>query len=216
MASQKTEQQFNTPFLPIFVVEGKPGMAEMGIRAKMLVKDVMSSPVITTNEREPVTKVAKLMGKHDLGCIIVTGKDGKPLGIITERDLITRVLAKNRPRYKLASKDVMTAPLVTIDPDETLSEAARRMSRLNVRRLGVIYKGELVGVVSSKDILAITPELIEITQEKAKIEGEIVAEKEYPQMAGYCDSCGQWSDALEEVEGSFICEDCKLEMKNEY
>ena len=191
-------------------------MAEMGIRAKMLVKDVMSSPVITINEREPVTKVAKLMGRHDLGCIIVTGKDGKPLGIITERDLITRVLAKNRPRYKLAAKDVMTAPLVTIDPDETLSEAARRMSRLNVRRLGVIYRGELIGVISSKDILAITPELIEIIQEKAKIEGKTLAEEEYPQMAGYCDLCGQWSDALEEAEGSFICEDCKIEMKGEY
>lgn len=192
-------------------------MAEMGIRARMLVKDVMSSPVITVNEKEPVTKVAKLMGKHDLGCIIVTGKDGKPLGIITERDLVTRVLAKNRPRYKLAAKGVMTAPLVTIDPNETLSEAARRMSRLNVRRLGVIYKGELVGVISSKDILAITPELIEIIQEKAKIQGESATEEvTYPQMAGYCDLCGQWSDTLEEVEGSFICEDCKIETKGEY
>lgn len=191
-------------------------MAEMGIRARMLVKDVMSSPVVTVNEKETVTKVAQLMGKHDLGCIIVTGKDGKPLGIITERDLVARVLAKNRPRYKLAAKDAMTAPLVTIDPEETLSEAARRMSRLNVRRLGVIYKGELVGIISSKDILAITPELIEIMQEKAKIEGKTVAEEEYPQMAGYCDSCGQWSDTLEEVEGSFICEDCKIEMKSEY
>jgi CBS domain-containing protein len=192
-------------------------MAEMGIRARMLVKDVMTSPVITVNEKEPVTKVAQLIGKHDLGCIIVTGKDGKPLGIITERDLVTRVLAKNRPRYKLTAKDVMTAPLITIDPDETLSEAARRMSRLNIRRLGVMYKGELVGIISSKDILAITPELIEIMQEKAKIQGEAMAEEEgYLPMAGYCDRCAQWSDTLEEVEGSFICEDCKLEMKSEY
>ncbi len=191
-------------------------MSEMGIRARMLVKDVMSSPVITVNEKETVTKVAQLMRKHDLGCIIVTGKDGKPLGIITERDLVKRVLAKNRPRLKMAAKDVMTAPLITIDPEENLSEASRRMSRLNVRRLGVMYKGELVGIISSKDILAITPELIEIMQEKAKIEGKAVTEQEYPQMAGYCDLCGQWSDTLEEVEGSFICEDCKIEMKGEY
>jgi len=198
-------------------VEGKLAMAEIGIRARMLVKDVMSSPVVTVNEKEPVTKVAQLMDKHDLGCIIVTGKDGKPLGIITERDLITRVLAKNRPRYKLAAKNVMAAPLITINPEETLSEAARRMSRLNIRRLGVMYKGELVGIISSKDILAITPELIEMTQEKAKIEGDTVTEEAtYPPMAGYCDLCGQWSDTLEEVEGSFICEDCKIEMKSEY
>ncbi len=187
-------------------------MAEMGIRARMLVKDVMSSPVVTLHEKEPVTKVAQLMEKYDLGCVIVTGKDGKPLGIITERDLVRRVLAKNRPRYKLAAKNVMTAPLITIDPDETLSEASRIMSRLNVRRLGVMYKGRLVGLISSKDILAITPELIEIIQEKAKIEGETAQEEVTQQpMAGYCDRCGQWSDTLEEVEGSFICEDCKIE-----
>ncbi len=198
-------------------MEGRLTMAEMGIRARMIVKDVMSSPVVTVNEKETVTKVAKLMGTHDLGCIIVTGKDGKPLGIITERDLVKRVLAKNRPRYKLAAKDVMTAPLITIDPEENLSEASRRMSRLNVRRLGVMYKGELVGIISSKDILAVTPELIEIMQQKAKIEGETVAEEvTYQPMAGYCDFCGQWSDTLEEVEGSFICEDCKIEMKSEY
>lgn len=192
-------------------------MAEMGIRERMLVKDVMSSPVVTVNEKDKVTKVANLMGKNDLGCIIVTGRDGKPLGIITERDLVRRVLAKNRPRYKLAAKNVMTAPLVTIDPDVTLSDAARRMSRLNVRRLGVMYKGELVGLISSKDILAITPELIEIIQEKAKIQGEAATEETiYPQMAGYCDNCSQWSDALEEVDGSFVCEDCKIEMKGEY
>lgn len=192
-------------------------MSEMGIRGKMLVKDVMSSPVVTINEKDTVTKAAKLMGKHELGCIIVTGKDSKPLGIITERDLVTRVLAKNRVRYKLAAKDVMTTPLIMISPDESLSEAARRMSRLNVRRLGVIYKGDMVGIISSKDILAITPELIEIQQEKAKIESKAEAEdEEYLQMAGYCDQCRQWSNTLEEVEGSFICEDCKIEMKSEY
>jgi len=191
-------------------------LSDMGIRGKMVVKDVMSSPVVTVNEKETATKVAQLVSKHELGCIIVTGKDGKPLGIITESDLVARVLAKNRPRYKLAAKDVMTAPLITIDPDETLSEAARRMSHLNVRRFGVMYEGKLVGIISSKDILAITPELIEITREKAKIEGKTVAEEEYPQMTGYCDRCRQWSDALEEVEGSFICENCKSEMKNEY
>lgn len=198
-------------------MEGKPAMAEMGIRTRMIVKDVMSSPVVTINEKETVTKVAKLMGEHDLGCIIVTGKDGKPIGIITERDLVTRVLAKNRPRYKLAAKNVMTAPLITIEPDEILSEAARRMSRLNVRRLGVMYKGELVGIISSKDILAITPELLEIIQEKAKIQGETLAEEAaHPPMTGHCDHCGQWSDTLDEIEGSFICEDCKIEMKSEY
>jgi len=193
-------------------------MAEMGIRARMLVKDIMTSPVITIDEDAPVSSAAQLMDKNNVGCIIVASKEAKPLGIITEKDLVTRVLAKNATANKLTAKEVMTSPLVTVDPDETLSEAARRMSQLGIRRLGVMYKGNLVGLVSSKDILAITPELIEIIQEKARIEGGTAAEEAmwHPPLAGYCDQCAQWSDNLQEVEGRFLCEDCRTELTSEY
>lgn len=193
-------------------------MAELGIRTRILVKDVMSSPVITIDEEEFVDKAAQLMAEHNLGCIVVTGKKGKPLGILTERDLVTRVLAKNVKSSKVTAKEVMTSPLITVDPDITLSEAARRMSRLNVRRFGVMYKGNLVGLISSKDILAVTPELIEIIEEKIRLEGETRAgvDAETPPLAGYCDQCGQWSDDLREVEGNFLCEECQEEMKVEY
>jgi CBS domain-containing protein len=193
-------------------------MAEIGIRTRMLVKDVMSSPVFTIHEDATVKDLAHLMEQHELGCIVVTSEEGKPLGIITERDLVTRVLAKNAKASKLSAKEVMTSPLITVDPDEPLSDAAKRMSELHIRRLGVMYKGNLVGIISSKDILAVTPELIEIIQEKAKIEGRPTMEEatEYAPMAGYCDRCGLWSDALEEVEGSFLCEECKAEVETEY
>lgn len=193
-------------------------MAEMGIRTKMLVKDVMSSPTITVDEKALVQKVAQLMEKYKVGGIIVTGKQGKPLGIITERDLVQRVLAKSNQQTKLTARQVMTAPLITVDPDETLSETARRMSQLKVRRLGVMYKGNLVGVVTSRDILAITPELLQIMQEQASIQGgaEIEEPPENPPLTGYCDGCERWSDTLEEVEGSFICEECKTEFETKY
>jgi len=194
-------------------------MAEIGLRPRMLVKDVMTSPVITIGEEGNAQKAAQLMDKNDVGCIIVTNKDGKPVGIITERDMITRVLARNTLPSNVNAKKVMTSPLLTIDPDETLTEAARKMSRLNVRRLGVIYRGNLVGLISSKDILAVTPELLEIIQERAKIEKEATSEEEAPEprpFAGYCDHCGRWSDALKEVEGQLLCEECQTELKGEY
>lgn len=193
-------------------------MAEIGIRPRMLVKDVMTSPVITVDEDTPIDKTAQIMEKHNVGCIVVTSKKGKPLGIITERDFVTRVLAKNIQPVNLTAKEVMTTPLITIDPDENLSDAARRMSQLNVRRLGVMYKGDLVGIISSKDILNITPELIEIIQEKARIESGTTVEEvsESSPLAGYCDRCGQWSDALKEVEGNFLCEKCQEELIGEY
>jgi CBS domain-containing protein len=182
----------------------------------MLVKDVMSSPVITVEENAAANHVAELMDKHDVGCIIVTTKEEKPIGIITERDLVLRVLAKNAKPDTLKSEEVMTSPLITIEPDATITETARRMSRLNIGRLGVVYKGRLVGIISSKDVLGVMPELLEIIQEKAMIEGENMAEEEHEEpapLAGYCDHCGVWSDTLTEVNGEYHCEDCRVELE---
>ena len=190
-------------------------MAEIGLRSRMLVKDVMSSPAITVPEDAPVDKTAKLMNENRVGCIIVTSKDGKALGIITESDLVRRVLAKNLTPSKLTAKEVMSTPLITVDPDETLTETARRMSKLDVRKMGVIYKGNLVGIVSSKDILAVTPELLENMQEKARIEREPEVEEESSEptpSAGYCEQCGSWSENLEDVEGTYLCEECQMEL----
>lgn len=189
-------------------------MAEIGLRTRMLVKDVMSSPAITIPENTPIDKTAQLMSNDRIGCIIVTSKNGKALGIITESDLVKRVLAKNILPSKLTAKEVMSTPLITVEPDEILTETARRMSKLNVRRLGVMYKGNLVGVISSRDILAITPELLENIQEKARIERENeVAEEglESTPLAGYCEQCGSWSDNLDEIDGNYLCEECQME-----
>ena len=190
-------------------------MAEIGLRTRMLVKDVMTSPAVTVPENTSVDKTAQLMSNDKLGCIIVTSKDGKALGIITESDLVRRVLAKNILPRKLMAKEVMSTPLITVDPDELLTETARRMSKLDVRRFGVIYKGNLVGIISSKDILAVTPELLEIVREKARIEREPEVEEEPIEsgpLAGYCEQCGSWSENLAEVEGDYLCEECQLEL----
>jgi len=193
-------------------------MSDIGLRARMVVKDVMSSPVVTIDESAPANKIAELMNKNVLGCIIVRNKEGKPLGIITERDLVIRVLARNMKPDSFKAEEVMTSPLITVDPDEKISEVARKMSRLNVRRLGVMYKGKLVGIVSSKDVLAVIPELIETIQERALIESETRADEsleEAAPLAGYCDRCGGWSDSLTEANGDFVCEDCLIELEGE-
>jgi signal-transduction protein with cAMP-binding, CBS, and nucleotidyltransferase domain len=190
-------------------------MAEIGLRTRMLVKDVMSSPAVTVPENTPVDKTAQLMIEGRLGCIIVTSKDGKALGIITESDLVKRVLAKNIRPSKLAAKEVMSTPLITVDPDEMLTETARRMSKLDIRRMGVIYKGNLVGIIASKDILAITPELLENMQEKARIERQTDVEDETSEaspLAGYCERCGSWSENLDEIDGTYLCEDCQMDV----
>jgi CBS domain-containing protein len=194
-------------------------MSEIGLRTRMVVKDVMSSPVVTTEEEAPSNHVANLMQENDLGCVIVTNKAGKPLGIITERDLVLRVLAKNLTPASVTAKEIMTTPLVTIEPEATINDAARRMSRLDIRRLGVLYKDNLVGIISSKDILNVMPELIEIIQERTRIEGgesgEETEEAEEAPLSGYCDRCGVYSENLKDVNGQNLCEDCRVEVENE-
>jgi signal-transduction protein with cAMP-binding, CBS, and nucleotidyltransferase domain len=116
------------------------------------------------------------------------------------------------------AKEIMTSPLVTIEPEATISEAARRMSRLNIRRLGVVYKSNLVGLVSSKDILGVMPELIEIIQERTRIEGaaqaEETSEAEETSLSGYCDRCGVFSENLKDVNGQNLCDDCRIELES--
>ena len=188
-------------------------MSEIGIRSRVLVKDIMSRPVTTIIEDSSAIMAAQLMDKHNIGSVIVTSKEGEPIGMITERDLMIRVVAKDVRPTEVSSREVMTAPLATIDSEESISNAARRMSKLDIRRLGVIHKGKLVGIISSKDVLAVTPELIEIFQEKAKIEESIFEnDKESTPMVGVCDSCEMWSDSLKEFEGNFLCEECKTEL----
>jgi CBS domain-containing protein len=193
-------------------------MSEMGLRTRLLVKDVMSSPVVTLEEDATSDKAANLMGENNVGCVIVTNKEGKPIGIITERDLVIRVLAKNLKPDTIKAKEIMTSPLVTIEPEATITEAARRMSRLDFRRLGVLYKGDLLGLVSSKDILGVMPELIEIIQERTRIEGAGGSEEtevEETPLSGYCDRCGIYSEDLKDVNGQYLCEDCRAELETE-
>jgi len=191
-------------------------MSEIGLRTKMLVRDIMSSPVVTMDENEASNLAASTMDQNDLGCVIVTNKAGKSIGIITERDLVVRVLAKNLKPDTVKAREIMTTPLVTIEPESTISEAARRMSRLDIRRLGVIYRGNLVGIITAKDVLGVMPELIEIIQEKSRIEGAVPNEEmEEAPLSGYCDRCNIYSDTLKESNGQNICEECRVELEQE-
>jgi signal-transduction protein with cAMP-binding, CBS, and nucleotidyltransferase domain len=185
----------------------------------MLIKDIMTSPVVTVEEAAPANKVAELMLNNKVGSVIVVDKTGNAIGIVTERDLVVRVLAKNIVPAVVKAKDFMTTPLVTADPEKTVTEAARMMNKKDIRRLGVLYKGKLVGIVSSKDILEVMPELFEIMQERDRIEGpaarEAAEEGQESPLSGYCDRCGLYSENLLEINGKYLCEDCRIEVEDE-
>jgi len=113
------------------------------------VKDVMTKTVVTVESNKTVTEAAALMAENDVSNLIVM-EDNTPIGIITERDFVRRVMAKEKnPQTKIS--EVMSTPLRVIDPDATLKEAARRMVRKRIRRLPVIKDNKLVGIITAAD-----------------------------------------------------------------
>lgn len=179
------------------------------------VRDVMSNPVKTVQEEENVERVAELMIANDLGSIIVTDVNRNPVGIITERDIVKRVVAENKLPKDVMAEEVMSCPVFTIDPDADIKGAAELMREHNVRRLVVMDGGKMIGIVSSKDIVEITPALLEIISEKTRITHQQPLSSRLRYTAGYCDNCRQWSDSLLEVDGNFLCENCQIELEAE-
>jgi len=173
----------------------------------VIVEDVMSSPVITIKDTDTVLTAAKLMKKHKIGCVVVVDKSGKPHGLITERDIVRRVTALDLDARKIQASKSMTKPPVTVDASASITEAAKKMRELKVRRLVVLANNKVKGIVTSNDVVDITPALIDVIAEKSQI-SPVEKIKESEPQSGYCDRCGSWADELKARNGQFVCDEC--------
>ncbi len=113
------------------------------------VKEVMTKTVITIEFNKTVIEAAALMAEKDVANLIVIDNN-TPIGIVTERNFVRRVLAKEKSS-KTKISEIMSTPLKVIDPDAPLKEAARRMVRKRIRRLPVIKDNKLVGIITTTD-----------------------------------------------------------------
>jgi len=113
------------------------------------VKDLMTKNVVTIDVNKTVVEAAALMSENDIGDLIVMDCN-TPVGIVTERDFVRRVLAEGKSTESKVS-EVMTRPLKVIDPDAPIKEAARRMVNKRIRRLPVIKDNKLVGIITAAD-----------------------------------------------------------------
>jgi len=135
-------------------------------RITLKVGDVMVREVITIDENATVKEAAEVMNKFEIGCLIAVRK-GKAVGIITERDLLKRVVAEARDVNKTKVKDVMSSPLVVVEPDLDLEEAVKLMFQMKIKKLPVVDGKRLVGLVSLTDIARFQPQLIKILKQLA-------------------------------------------------
>jgi len=123
--------------------------------------DVMVKQVITTRKDSTVEEAVKLMNEREIGCLIVTEND-RPIGILTERDLLKRILVKSKDLKGMKVQDVMSMPLISVEPNVQIGDASRLMFQKNIKKMPIVKRGELVGLVTLTDILRIQPQLIKM------------------------------------------------------
>ena len=120
------------------------------------VRDVMTPQVVTEDEEAPVTKISMDMEVSGIGSVVIT-KEGKPTGIITDRDIATKVIMKNRRPSEIKAKEIMSSPLTTIEPDASIEKACELLAENGIRRVPVIEDDKLVGIISVRNILTRNP-----------------------------------------------------------
>ena len=121
--------------------------------AHTFVKDVMISDLATLDASTSIRDAAKLMDEKNIGCIIVT-KNQLPIGILTERDFVKRIAAKEK-LLTTPLEEVMSSPLIEVDPNETVWEAAQIMKTNNIHKLPVKKDNQIIGIVTTTDLIKI-------------------------------------------------------------
>lgn len=134
----------------------------------IMVRDVMAKNVKTVKTDDTVHAAVKKMNKFDIGSVIVTAS-GRPVGIITETNIMRRIVGPRMDPATIWAKDIMTGPLITIDPNADLTEAAKLMAKNNINRLPVMEGNKLVGLISSTDIVKANPTQLSILEELLRV-----------------------------------------------
>ncbi len=119
--------------------------------SSILVKDIMTKAIISVNTETTVFQVAKMMEQSGIGAVLVK-KDGNLSGIITDRDYATKIVSHNLPS-DTSVDTIMSSPLITINYNESISAAAERMTDKKIRKLAVTDNGNIIGLVTSTDLV---------------------------------------------------------------
>ena len=114
----------------------------------MLVSEVMSRQVISMSTDEPCTRAARLISRYNIGAVPVCGENGRLRGIVTDRDIVLRCVASENDPDLTPVKEIMSRCVLSVSPESSVTEAADIMSKGQIRRLPVVSKGKLVGVIS--------------------------------------------------------------------
>ncbi|MEM4634009.1 MAG: CBS domain-containing protein [Candidatus Anstonellaceae archaeon] len=164
----------------------------------------MTVGVYTLPADKTVYEACRLLKKTGVGSVIITQK-GKAKGIITERDVVCKVVAEGKDPKKTKLRNIMSKPLKVIKTTDTVETAAIALRNNKVKRLPVLdKKGRLVGIITEGDLLRVYPGIVDVILETASIRGS----KPNEYLAGVCAVCGCFSEELRKDEGKLKCEEC--------
>jgi CBS domain-containing protein len=134
----------------------------------VLARDIMSRPVETIEVGSSVMEAVVRMNKSKHGSIMVTEKD-KLVGIITERDILERIVERFLDPRKTKVNEIMSSPVITIPPDTSIEDAAKIMTEKNIKKLPVIENDTLVGIVTSMDLVKAGPKLLVLLEDLLRL-----------------------------------------------
>jgi CBS domain-containing protein len=139
---------------------------------KTTVKEVMNPQVVVAKPEATIKEAAQIMSQFRIGCLIVMDED-KVVGIVTESDIIGKVVAANKDPERLRLEDIMSRNIISTTPDETIEDAAEKMVENKIKRLPVLEGGKLAGIITATDLISFEPKIIETLSELFSMKSQI-------------------------------------------
>jgi CBS domain-containing protein len=184
------------------------------MNTRLSVAETMDREPLILSGDEPVAGAARAMRERGVGSFLVY-RDGNLAGIVTERDLVHKVVAESRDPAETTVSDIMTIEPITIDVNDDILHALRIMREYHIRRLPVVEDGALVGLITERAISEVAPELIQIADDWRTITAEHEGNGYRPILdeeaatVDRCEICGNVTDDVVEIDGDLLCEDCR-------
>jgi CBS domain-containing protein len=138
--------------------------------AVLKIRDVMTSPVVTQRMNSTVSEAASTMCAHNIGSLVIVDSKGKPVGIVTERDMLRKIIMTNTNPTATEIDRIMSRPIITGHPKMDLEEAANLMIKKEIKRLPITESGKLVGMITLTDIVGSHPQLVSALEQSLSID----------------------------------------------
>lgn len=174
--------------------------------AEITVGQIVKRKAVLVKPADTIHKAARILARNKVGSAVVVDDNEEVVGIITDRDILDKVVAKGKDPKKVLVKDVMTKNPVTIEDDYTIQDAIDKMMDKGIRRLLVTRVGKPIGFVTAADLLTALNSMNNEEEEELEKETEVY---------GICEVCGQYGPLYRvHIEGGekWVCESCKDEL----